>query len=155
MLGMLGIFNRSHYEELLVVRVHGKLSKKDLKERFKAMNDFEELLAKNGTTILKFFLHISKEEQKARLQARIHDPQKFWKVNPDDLKERRYWDDYMSAYEDALRHCSTKHAPWYVIPSNKKWYRNVAICQVLIDTLEELKMKYPKPKFDVSKMKVE
>ena len=153
--GILGIFNRSHYEEVLVVRVHGKLGKKELKHRFDAINNFEELLARSGTTILKFFLNISKDEQKARLEERLDHPQKYWKVNPEDLKERGYWDDYMKAYDDALRHCSTKHAPWYVIPSNKKWYRNVIISQILIETLEGLKMKYPEAKTDIKKMKVE
>jgi PPK2 family polyphosphate:nucleotide phosphotransferase len=153
--GMIGIFNRSHYEDVLVVRVHGNLSKDELQERFKAMNDFEDLLVEHGTTILKFFLHISKDEQRDRLQARLNHPQKYWKVNPEDLKERQYWDDYMQAYEDAFRHCSRKHAPWYIIPSNKKWYRNVAISQIIIEALDGLKMKYPKPQLDVSRMKVE
>jgi len=153
--GMIGIFNRSHYEDVLVVRVHGNLSKNELKNRFQAINHFEDLLVENGTTILKFFLHISKDEQRDRLQARLDDPQKYWKVNPEDLKEREYWDDYMDAYEDVFRHCSRKHAPWYIIPANKKWYRNVAISQVIIEALDRLEMKYPKPNFDVSKMKVE
>jgi PPK2 family polyphosphate:nucleotide phosphotransferase len=153
--GMIGIFNRSHYEDVLVVRVHGNLSKRELKDRFQAINDFEDLLVANGTTILKFFLHISKDEQRERLQARLDDPEKYWKVNPEDLKERHYWDDYMQAYEDVFRRCSRKLAPWYIIPSNQKWYRNVAISQILIDALESLKMEFPKPQFDVSKMKVE
>jgi PPK2 family polyphosphate:nucleotide phosphotransferase len=155
MLGMFGIFNRSHYEDVLVVRVHGNLSRKTLKDRFDSINDFEKLLAKNGTTILKFFLYISKDEQKARLQARLDHPQKYWKINPEDLKERQYWDDYMEAYEDALSQCSTKHAPWYVIPANHKWYRNLAISEVVIETLEGLQMEYPKAKADYSKLKVE
>jgi len=153
--GMIGIFNRSHYEDVLVVRVHGNLSKNELKDRFRAINHFEDLLVENGTTILKFFLHISKDEQRDRLQARLDDPQKYWKVNPEDLKEREYWDDYMDAYEDVFRHCSRKHAPWFIIPANKKWYRNVAISQILIEALDGLEMKYPKPNSDVSKMNVE
>ena len=153
--GMIGIFNRSHYEDVLVVRVHGNLSKDELKDRFQAINHFEDLLVENGTTILKFFLHISKDEQRDRLQARLDDPQKYWKVNPEDLKEREYWDDYMDAYEDVFRHCSRKHAPWFIIPANKKWYRNVAISQILIEALDGLEMQYPKPNFDVSKMNVE
>jgi PPK2 family polyphosphate:nucleotide phosphotransferase len=153
--GMIGIFNRSHYEDVLIVRVHGNLSKSQLKERFKAINDFEELLVENGTTILKFYLHISKDEQRQRLQARLDHPQKYWKVNPEDLQERQYWDDYMNAFEDVFRHCSKKHAPWYIIPANKKWYRNVAISEILIQALDGLKMAYPKSKFDISKMKVE
>jgi PPK2 family polyphosphate:nucleotide phosphotransferase len=152
--GTIGIFNRSHYEDVLVVRVHGNLTKGELKDRFRAINDFEDFLVENGTTILKFFLHISKDEQRDRLQARLDHPQKYWKVNPEDLKERQYWDDYMDAYEDVFRHCSRKRAPWYIIPSDKKWYRNVAISQIIIDALDGLKMKYPNSKFDVSKMKV-
>jgi PPK2 family polyphosphate:nucleotide phosphotransferase len=152
---MIGIFNRSHYEDVLVVRVHGQLSKDELAERFHQINHFEKLLYENRTTILKFFLHISKDEQKARLQERLEDPTKYWKVNPSDLKEREHWDEYCQAYEDVFRHCSSKHAPWYVIPANKKWYRNVAISAILVDTLQSLKMKYPKSEFDVSKMKVE
>lgn len=151
---MIGIFNRSHYEEALVVRVHGNLSKDDVKERFEAFNDFEQLLLENHTVILKFFLHISKDEQKKRLQERLDHPQKYWKVSLDDIKERRFWDDYHKAYEDILRHCSKKHAPWYIIPANKKWYRNVVISQILVDKLESLKMAYPKPAFDLKKIKV-
>jgi PPK2 family polyphosphate:nucleotide phosphotransferase len=151
---MIGIFNRSHYEEALVVRVHGNLSKDEVKERFEAFNNLEELLVENQTVILKFFLHISKDEQKKRLQERLDHPQKYWKVSLDDIKERRFWDDYAKAYEDVLRHCSKKHAPWYVIPANKKWYRNVVISQILVDKLESLKMTYPKPQFDLKKIKV-
>lgn len=153
--GMIGIFNRSHYEDVLVVRVHGNLSAQGLKQRFAAINDFEEMLVENGTTILKFYLHISQDEQRERLQARLDDPKKYWKVNPEDLKERQRWNDYIAAYEDVFQHCSKKHAPWYIIPANKKWYRNVAISQILIEAMEQLKLVYPKAKFDVSKMKVE
>lgn len=153
--GMIGIFNRSHYEDVLVVRVHGHLSKKELAHRFDEINSFEENLVQNGVLVLKFFLHISKDEQKARLQARLQEPTKNWKVSPADIKERQYWDDYVKAYEDVFRHCSTKHAPWYIIPANKKWYRNVAISQILVDTLKGLKLRYPKVKFDISQLKVE
>jgi PPK2 family polyphosphate:nucleotide phosphotransferase len=152
--GMIGIFNRSHYEDVLVVRVHGKLSEKELSHRFDEINSFEEMLVRNNVVILKFFLHISKDEQKKRLQARLDDPTKYWKVSPSDIKERQYWDAYVEAYEDVFRQCSTKHAPWYIIPSNKKWYRNVAISQVLVDTLSRLKLKYPKPQIDISGLKV-
>ena len=151
---MIGIFNRSHYEEVLVVRVHGNLSKEQVEQRFEAINNFEKLLVQNRAIILKFFLHISKDEQKKRLQERLDHPQKYWKVSPDDLKERKFWPDYQKAYEDLFRHCSTKHAPWYIIPANKKWYRNVLISQILVDQLESLKMSYPKSKLDVSKLKV-
>jgi PPK2 family polyphosphate:nucleotide phosphotransferase len=152
--GIIGIFNRSHYEDVLVVRVHGGLSKKELSNRFDEINAFEEMLVRNKTVILKFFLHISKDEQKERLQARLDYPTKYWKVNPSDLKERQYWDDYMEAYEDVFRYCSTKHAPWYIIPANKKWYRNVAISRILVETLSGLKLKYPKPEFDIAKLRV-
>lgn len=151
---MIGIFNRSHYEDVLVVRVHGNLSKQELSDRFREINNFEDLLTRNGTVILKFFLHISKNEQKNRLQARLDDPKKYWKVSPSDIKERKYWDDYTEAYEDVFRHCSTKHAPWYIIPANKKWYRNVVISKILVETLADLKLKYPKPKFNLGKLKV-
>ncbi len=152
---MIGIFNRSHYEDVLVVRVHGQLSKDALADRFRQINHFEKMLHENGTTILKFFLHISKDEQKARLQERLDHPTKYWKVSPSDLKEREHWDEYCQAYEDVFRHCSTKHAPWYIIPANKKWHRNVVISDILLRTLDSFKMKYPKSEFDMSKMKVE
>ena len=144
-LGMIGIFNRSHYEEALVVRVHQHLSKKKLKQRFREFNDFEQLLTESGTTILKFFLHISREEQRRRLQKRLDDPRRRWKVSPSDFQERRYWSDYQEAYEDIFRHCSPPSAPWYIIPANKKWFRNVTISQIIVHTLEQLKMSYPKP----------
>jgi PPK2 family polyphosphate:nucleotide phosphotransferase len=152
--GMIGIFNRSHYEEVLVVRVHQKLSPQALERRFDDINNFEHELADNHTHILKFFLHISKDEQKKRLQARLDHPRKYWKVSPGDIAERQYWDDYIKAYEDALSHCSTKYAPWYIVPANHKWYRNVAISEVLLDVMESFKMKYPKPKLDIKKIRV-
>jgi PPK2 family polyphosphate:nucleotide phosphotransferase len=152
--GMIGIFNRSHYEDVLVVRVHGRLSMREVSARFDEINSFEDMLARNGTVILKFFLHISRDEQKKRLEERLDEPNKHWKVSPSDLKERKYWDAYVRAYQDVFRHCSAKHAPWYIIPANKKWYRNVTISRILIDTLSDLKLKYPKPKFDISRLKV-
>ncbi len=152
--GMIGIFNRSHYEDVLVVRVHGKISKKEVSRRFDEINSFEETLVRNNIAILKFFLHTSKDEQKKRLQERLEDPTKYWKVSPSDLKERQYWDSYLEAYEDVFRHCSPKRAPWYIIPANKKWYRNVVISQILVDTLSGLKLKYPKAQFDISGLKV-
>jgi PPK2 family polyphosphate:nucleotide phosphotransferase len=144
-LGMIGIFNRSHYEDVLVVRIHQHLSKEQLKQRFRAINDFEETLAENGTTILKFFLHISKEEQRRRLQRRLDDPRRRWKFTEGDFKERLHWSDYQRAYEDVLRRCSKKDAPWYVIPANKKWFRNVTISQIIVHSLERLNLKYPTP----------
>jgi PPK2 family polyphosphate:nucleotide phosphotransferase len=143
--GEMVIFNRSHYEDVLVVRVHEYVPKAVWKQRYDQINEFEKLLAETGTTILKFFLHIDRDEQKERLQARLDDPSKIWKFRLGDLEERKFWDQYVEAYEDAINKTSTKHAPWYVIPANRKWYRDLAISTILVDTLKGLKMKYPKP----------
>ena len=143
--GEIVIFNRSHYEDVLVVRVHGLVPEKVWKKRFDQINNFERLLADEGTTIIKFYLHIDKIEQKERLQARLDTPEKQWKFNTGDLAERERWPDYSQAYEDVLSKTSTKWAPWYIVPSNRKWYRNLVIAQVLIHTLESLNMAYPKP----------
>jgi PPK2 family polyphosphate:nucleotide phosphotransferase len=148
--GEIGIFNRSHYEDVLIVRVHNLVPRKAWRERYQQINDFEEMLASNGVTIVKFFLHISKDEQKERLEARLRDPQKRWKFNARDLDERKLWDDYMKAYEDALTRCTSPHAPWFIIPANHKWFRNLAVSQILVETLEGLKMKFPKPAADLS-----
>lgn len=153
--GHVGVFNRSHYEDVLIVRVHKIVPKSVWSERYSQINTFERLLAKNGVTIIKFFLHISKDEQKKRLEERIADPTKLWKVNPRDLEEHKKWPDYMKAYEDALSECSTDQAPWYVIPANKKWFRNVAIAQIICEAMEDMKMQYPKPEFDPSKPVIE
>ncbi len=153
--GELVIFNRSHYEDVLVVRVHNYVAKEVWSKRYEQINAFEKLLAENGTTILKFFLHISKDEQKERLQARLDDPTKHWKFSLGDLGERKLWDDYQSAYEDALNKTSTEYAPWYVVPANRKWYRDLVISKVLVETLEGLKMKYPEPKDDLSGVVIE
>jgi PPK2 family polyphosphate:nucleotide phosphotransferase len=141
--GIIGIFNRSHYEEVLVVRVHNIVPREIWSKRYDQINAFEKILAENGVVILKFFLHISKDEQKRRFEARLHNPKKNWKSSEADEAERAFWDDYQEAFEDALEKCSTKHAPWYVIPANKKWFRNVAISQIIVDTLEDLHLKYP------------
>lgn len=146
---MIGIFNRSHYEDVLVVRVHNFVPKGIWSQRYDQINAFEQLLTQNGVTILKFFLHISKAEQKARLQERLEDPTKQWKFSVGDLKERALWDDYMAAYEDALRLTSTEWAPWYAIPADRNWYRNLSIARVVVDTLKGLKMKYPQPSEDL------
>ncbi len=153
--GELVVFNRSHYEDVLVVRVHNYVPKEVWSKRYEQINAFEKLLAENGTTILKFFLHINKDEQKERLQARLDDPSKHWKFSVGDLAERKLWDDYQSAYEDALNKTSTEHAPWYVVPANRKWYRDLVISTVLVDTLKGLKMKYPEPKDDLSGVVIE
>ena len=143
--GMVGIFNRSHYEDVLVVRVHDLVPRAVWSQRYDQINAFEKILAGNDVILLKFFLHISKDEQKRRLEARKDIPEKSWKISPADEAERRYWDAYQKAYEDVLRKCSKKHAPWYVIPANKKWFRNLAVSQIVVETLEDLHLKYPKP----------
>ena len=153
--GYLGIFNRSHYEDVLIVRVHGLAPPAAIEQRYEQINAFEKQLSENGITILKFYLHISKDEQKQRLQERIDDPKKRWKFSPGDLEERAWWDHYMEAYEIALRRCSTPWAPWYVIPADRNWYRNAVIARILRRTLEGLGLKYPKPAGDFSKLVVE
>jgi PPK2 family polyphosphate:nucleotide phosphotransferase len=153
--GEMVIFNRSHYEDVLIVRVHQMVTENVWKKRYEQINEFEQMLAENGTTILKFYLHIDKEEQKERLQARLDDPTKHWKFNVADLGERKLWNDYMKAYEDVLNKTSTRHAPWYVIPANRKWYRDLAICTILVETLKSLKMKFPKPKDDLRAVVIE
>jgi PPK2 family polyphosphate:nucleotide phosphotransferase len=152
--GMIGIFNRSHYEDVLVVRVHGLAPKNVWSQRYEMINDFERTLAAGGVRIVKFFLHISKDEQLKRFKERIADPTKQWKLSQADFDERKYWDDYMAAYEDALSKCSTPHAPWYVIPANHKWFRNMAISQIVADTLEDMKPQYPPTKVDVTKLRL-
>ncbi|MBI3175980.1 MAG: polyphosphate kinase 2 family protein [Chloroflexi bacterium] len=142
--GEMVIFNRSHYEDVLVVRVHGYAPEEVWKKRYGQINDFERLLDESGTTILKFFLHIDLDEQKERLQARLDDPTKTWKFRLGDLEERKLWGQYMQAYEDALNKTSTEYAPWYVIPANRKWYRDLVISTILVDTLKGLKMEFPK-----------
>lgn len=146
--GMIGIFNRSHYEDVLWPRVHGKVSGKEAKRRMEDINAWEQTLWDSGVVILKFFLHISFEEQTRRLQARIDTPAKHWKLSPADFAERQYWPDYMKAYEAIFEETSTRHAPWFIIPSEHKWYRNVAISEVLVEALQGMKLKYPEPTFD-------
>lgn len=141
--GEIVIFNRSHYEDVLVVRVHELVPPDVWSRRYDHINAFEKLLADEGTTILKFYLHISKQEQKERLQARLDEPTKHWKFSKADVAERGFWDDYMAAYQDAIAKTSTAWAPWYVIPSDRKWYRNLMISRILVETLEGLQMRYP------------
>ncbi len=141
--GMIGVFNRSHYEDVLVVRVKKLVSEEVWQERYGLINDFERLLSLSGTTILKFFLHISKDEQKERLEARLADPEKHWKFDKADLVERRSWDSYQQAFSDALTRCSTPYAPWHVVPANRKWYRNLAIARTIADTLEAMDPHFP------------
>ncbi|MGI9418598.1 MAG: polyphosphate kinase 2 family protein [Geminicoccaceae bacterium] len=147
--GMIGVFNRSHYEDVLIVRVRDLAPKDDIEQRYDQINAFERHLAENHVTILKFFLHISKDEQKERLQARLDDPEKHWKFNPGDLDERKLWDDYEDAFEIALSRCSTRHAPWFVIPADRKWYRNAVVARVIRHTLEEMDPRYPEAEHDV------
>jgi PPK2 family polyphosphate:nucleotide phosphotransferase len=136
--GYIGIFNRSHYEDVLITRVHGQLTDKEARRRLDQIRAFEEMLTDNGTRILKFLLHISKEEQKERLLARVDDPDKRWKVSPQDLTERGYWKEYNEAFEEALSATSTAAAPWYVVPANHKWYRNLVVADRLVHALEEM-----------------
>jgi len=153
--GHIQIFNRSHYEDVLVVRVHDLVPEKQWRGRYEHIRNFESLLVDEGTTILKFMLHISKDEQKERLEARLSDPTRLWKFEKGDLTERLHWDEYQAAYEEAIRETSTKSAPWYVIPADRKWYRNYAISTILRETLESLKMKFPEPEEGLSEIVVE
>ncbi len=152
--GMIGIFNRSHYESLLVERVRKFAPEKVWSKRFDQINAFEEMLAAEDVIILKFFLHISKEEQKERMESRLLDATKNWKFNPGDLEDRKFWDDYQEAYEDVLSKCSTKHGPWYVVPSDRKWFRNWVISDAIVRKLEGLDMKFPPPVPGIEKIKV-
>jgi PPK2 family polyphosphate:nucleotide phosphotransferase len=153
--GHITIFNRSHYEDVLVVRVHDLVPKKVWRRRYEHLRNFEQLLADEGTTILKFFLHISKGEQKDRLQERLDNPAKHWKFEHGDLEERKLWSAYQRAYAEALGRTSTKDAPWYIVPSDQKWFRNLVISRVLIDTLAGLDMHYPEPEQGLAKLSVD
>ena len=149
---MIGIFNRSHYEEVLVVRVHNLVPQETWRQRYEQINHFEKQLTENGVTILKFFLHISKAEQKVRLQERMDEPTKRWKFSVGDLKERTLWDDYMAAYEDVITLTSTAWAPWQVVPADHNWYRNLVVGRVIVETLRGFNMRYPQPAEDLSKI---
>ncbi len=151
--GEIVVFNRSHYEDVLVVRVHNLVPKDVWKKRYQQINNFEKQLTEEGTTIIKFFLHISLDEQKERFMERLDMPEKRWKFNPGDLAERKLWPDYMKAFEEAIAKTSTKWAPWYVVPANRNWYRNMIVSSVIADTLKSFKMEYPKPDIDVDVMK--
>ncbi len=153
--GHLAVFNRSHYEDVLVVRVHKLVPKSVWKKRYDQINEFEQMLHESGTRVIKLFLHISKEEQKRRLEERLEDPTKQWKISASDIPERRRWDDYVEAYEETLTRCSTEYAPWHVIPANRKWYRNLQVADIMVTTLREMAPQWPKPSVDVSKIKVE
>jgi PPK2 family polyphosphate:nucleotide phosphotransferase len=153
--GEITIFNRSHYEDVLVVRVHQLVDESRWERRYRHIAEFERLLADEGTTIIKFFLHISKEEQRRRLQARIEDPTKHWKFSMGDLAERKLWNDYQRAYEDAISKTSTDFAPWYIVPAERKWYRDLVVATVLVDALERMDLKFPPPEQDLSGVVVE
>lgn len=151
--GHITVFNRSHYEDVLVVRVHNLVPKEVWSKRYNDINAFERTLANSGTTIVKFFLHIDKEEQLNRFRDRLDQPDKQWKISDSDYSEREYWDEYQKAYMDALSKCSFNYAPWYVIPANHKWFRDLAVSQILVETLENLHMKYPEPSVDLVTIK--
>jgi len=152
--GEIAIFNRSHYEDVLITRVNGWIDAAECKRRYRQINDFEKMLAETGTTILKFYLHISKDEQKKRLEERRDTAEKQWKFQPGDLAVREQWDDYMGAYEAALSATSTAHAPWHVIPANNNLARNLMVSSLLIETLDNLKMRYPEPVPGVAEIKI-
>lgn len=152
--GMIGIFNRSQYEDVLVVRVQGLVPKSVWRKRYRRINEFERTLAESGTTIVKFFLCISKEEQAERLRERQERPDKHWKFAPGDLEARKSWDRYMEAYEEALTRCNTRYAPWYAIPADRKWYRNLAVSEVLVQTMESMGLRYPDPVPDIDKYEI-
>ena len=151
--GEIAIFNRSHYEDVLIARVRTLASPEVIDARYAIINRFEAELAKHGTALVKVFLHISAEEQRKRLLARLGEPEKHWKFSSGDMSERPHWPDYQNAYEAALSRCSTVGAPWYVVPANRKWYRNWAVSQLLIETMEEMKLTYPNPHLDVRALK--
>jgi PPK2 family polyphosphate:nucleotide phosphotransferase len=153
--GYIGIFNRSHYEDVLVGRVRKLAPAEAIEQRYAQINDFERMLTENGTKILKFMLHISKKEQGERLQDRLDEPKSRWKFNPGDLEDRKLWDEYQKAYEIMLNRCSTAHAPWHVIPADRKWARNAAVAAIVRETLEAMDPQYPKPDWDPKDFKVE
>lgn len=148
-LGQVAVFNRSHYEDVLVVRVHDLVPKEVWSKRYDLINAFEEMLTQAGVTILKFFLYITPEEQLERFRQRLDDPARQWKISESDYKERAFWDQYAAAYEDMLEKCSTSHAPWYVIPSNHKWFRNLAVSQIIEGTLKDMNLQLPAPTVDI------
>ena len=153
--GFIGVFNRSHYEDVLVARVHDLVPKNVWEQRYEDINNFEKMLTQSGTTILKFYLHISKDEQKERLQSRLDEPDKNWKFNPADLTERALWDEYRAAYEAMINKCSTSWAPWHIVPADHKWARNLAIAEKVMQTLEKMNPQYPTADFDASKVEID
>ena len=152
--GQLVIFNRSHYEDIIAVRVKKLFPDEVWKRRQRHVVDFERMLAEEGTTIVKIFLHISKEEQKQRLETRLENPHKHWKFNPDDLADRARWDDFMKAYEDIIAKTSTEHAPWFVVPADRKWYRNLCVARIMLDTMKRLDLRLPKVDWDPKAIRI-
>lgn len=152
--GELVIFNRSHYEDIIAVRVKKLFPENVWKQRYTHVENFEKMLADEGTTIVKIFLHVSKDEQKQRLESRLENPDKHWKFNPDDLKDRALWSQFMEAYEDVLSKTSTDQAPWYIVPGDRKWYRNLVVASIMVETLKKLDMKFPEIDWDPSKITV-
>jgi PPK2 family polyphosphate:nucleotide phosphotransferase len=153
--GHMAIFNRSHYEDVLAVRVHDLVPKKVWKKRYKQINQFEHLLSQNNVVVLKFFLHISPDEQKQRLEERLRDPKRHWKFSSKDVEERRHWDEYRNAYEDALTECSTRYAPWYIVPADRKWYRNLVVAETIVEAMRDMDLRYPEPTEDLSKIVID
>lgn len=151
--GEVAIFNRSHYEDVLIVRVHRLVPKEVWSKRYDQINNFERQHIENGTGILKFFLHISKEEQLQRFEQRLDDPAKRWKISEADYTEREYWDDYMRAYEDAIARCNTEESPWFVIPADHKWFRDLAISEIIVSTLESMNIQVPQPTVDLEEIR--
>ena len=151
--GEIVIFNRSHYEDVLITRVHKLIDEAVWTARYERIREFEKGLADSGTTVLKFFLHISKDEQLSRFGERLEDPAHNWKISDSDYAERGLWDDYITAFEDALSHTSTRHAPWFVIPANHKWFRNLAVSQIVADTIDQLSLSYPPPTVDLMEIR--
>ena len=152
--GQVGVFNRSHYEDVLIVRVENLVPEEVWRERYAQINEFERMLTSSSVRIIKIFLQISKDEQKKRLEDRLHDPNRQWKFSPEDLVKRRQWPQYQKAFEAMLSRCSTKHAPWYVIPADRKWFRNLAVSQILSSEMGRLPLRFPEPSYDPAKIRV-
>jgi PPK2 family polyphosphate:nucleotide phosphotransferase len=150
--GYIGIFNRSQYEDVLIARVNALVPKEVWQKRYDHINNFERLLSDSGTRVLKFFLHISKDEQKERFQARLDDPEKQWKFSLGDLAVREKWDDYMKAYQDAIAHCNTEYAPWHIVPANRKWYRDLVVTRTIVEAMEDMNLGYPAPEPGLDKV---
>jgi PPK2 family polyphosphate:nucleotide phosphotransferase len=153
--GEIVVFNRSHYEDIIQPRVHKTIHKSIWSQRYEHINAFERCLSDNSTKIIKFFLHISKEEQRKRLEERMNDPSKQWKASESDITERKFWNNYTVAYQDIINRCSNLWAPWYIIPANKKWFRNLVVALIIVDTLERMKPKFPKPTINLSEMTID